>query len=140
MTQKKGKRTNKQNPTKTMRDWKYMEQRAAGKDDFVTALGKDPEERKCCIENPAYAKTRFAYHGRFYLAGKRRPKGVPKPNGETAIPKSTEFRVFEKFPREKRDELVTIVLPGAGQNERIAQGWRCTYTPWGSSKRKKKSP
>jgi hypothetical protein len=140
MTHKNGKRANKQKPTKiTMRDWKNMEDLKCGKKAFIKALQQDPEELKCCVENPNYAKTSFAHHGKFYIAGQKLRKGVPKPKGETPIPKSTEFRVFEKLPIEKRDELVTIVLPGAGSNEFIAQDWRCTYTPWASKQKPKRS-
>lgn len=134
MTQKTDKRANKP----TMRDWSVMEDREYATIDFVDALQRNSKERDCCIKNPAYAKERFAHHGRFHLAGKKVPKGVPKPKGETPIPKSTEFRVFKKFPIKDRDKLVTIVLPGPGDDEDIAQDWRCTYTPWAIGIRRKK--
>jgi hypothetical protein len=132
MTEKKRRAVNKQNPARiTMRDWKVEGDRHDGKLDFLAALEQDAKERARCIKSPARAKKMFACHGRFYLAGVKPCKGAPKARGKAPIPKSTRFRVYDKLDFDKRNELVTIVLPEANtDDEEPAQDWRCTYTPW----------
>ena len=100
---------------------------------FCERLDADANERKACTEptdaGRRRAKEVFAELGGFYL------QGDPNcPAGTKAIPNETVFRVYEYDPPDRRDELVTIVLPQGATpkpGDFVASDYyRCTYWPW----------
>jgi hypothetical protein len=76
--------------------------------DFCKRMREDPTERQKCLTDPAYARKSFA-KDRFYL--QEDPNRDPN---YTPIPQDTEFRVYNEDEKDRRQKLVTIVLPGDG--------------------------
>jgi hypothetical protein len=73
--------------------------------DFCNRMRKDPNERQRCLTDPAYARTSFA-KGWFYLEEDPNRDKNFKP-----VPQGTEFRVYNEDEKDRRQKLVTIVLP-----------------------------
>jgi hypothetical protein len=73
--------------------------------DFCNKMRADKTERDKCRTEPGYARTSFA-KDHFYLAEdpNRDPKYAP-------IPEDVDFRVYNEDEKDRRQKLVTIVLP-----------------------------
>jgi len=82
------------------------------------------EEQAASLE----AKKLFGKEGHFYVDG----VDLNIPGDKTPIPKDMVFRVYEFEPFEKRDDIVTFVLPkpGSGPRELPSYYYRCSYWPY----------
>lgn len=122
----------------TMNSWDSRPARREATKAFCDYLD-DPahakEREECKNPDSGEARSLFARLGHFYLE-----ENIPAdaPPGLKPIPKETKFMVYETDPHEKRDELVTIVLPplvteqGAGLKPpfEATNVFRCTYWPY----------
>ncbi len=123
----KSKKTKTPDERRTMRSWDDTTARVDATWAFCDYLEAHPSELPAIKRSSALARKLMAEVGQFYLAEKK-PRGV---KGVVPIPKETEFRVFEFDPREKRDKLVTIVLPPRGVSRGDAtEVWRCSWPSW----------
>jgi hypothetical protein len=121
----------------TMNSWRDMPARQLATLSFSLEMhkeGPDGPRRTACKNDGTYAKRLFASIGHFYIEGDPRQPGD---ENLVAIPKSTEFRVFESR-QETSDVLVTLVLPAADQpfpDPFLANNvWRCTWEPYSSQR------
>jgi hypothetical protein len=71
------------------------------------------------------AREKFAELGEFAIGTSNTPNITP-------MPANLPFRVYEFKPYDKRDDLVTIVLPEPGQaaDSSAETYYRCTYWPY----------
>lgn len=111
----------------TMRCWDDTTARIDATWAFCDYVEAHPDKLPEIKRNSATARELMADVGHFYLAEKM----PPEVEGVAPIPKDAEFRISEFDPREKRDKLITIVLPPRG----VARGdatevWRCSWQPW----------
>ena len=122
--------------TENMRDWSDMQDRLDGKNDFLAELARagNSQLRKRCVQDPVFARAKFAEYGRFQLEEFKQTDPSAKP-----IPSDTVFRIFEK-ERAAREKLVTIVLdPNTLRDEPVLPDWRCTYAPYADSMTKQRA-
>ena len=113
--------------TQSKRDWSDMQHRLDGKDDFVAELRRPGNAalRKRCVEDPVFARAKFAELGKFQLEESADTDPAIKP-----IPSDTVIRIFEN-DRAAREKLVTIILdPKPFNEEPVLLDWRCTYAPY----------
>jgi hypothetical protein len=100
--------------------------------DFCDKMRADPTERQKCLADPAYARKSFA-KDRFYLA-----EDPNRDKNFIPIPEKTEFRVYNEDEKERRQNLVTIVLPAdnetlplpARQIKPAEAVWKGTWFPY----------
>jgi hypothetical protein len=105
------------------RKWDDAEARREATRAFCVFLHKpeNAQVREKCKNDSAYARTVFAEQGGF---------------SPDAIPKETEFRVFEEKDMFPRDKLVTLVLPpvdkplAAADKIDVPEVYRCTWVPY----------
>jgi hypothetical protein len=76
--------------------------------DFCKKLRADPTERQKCLEDPDYARKSFA-KDRFHLE-----EDPNRDQNFIPIPTDTQFLVYNEQDKDKRQKLVTIVLPDDG--------------------------
>jgi hypothetical protein len=112
---------------RTMRSWDDTTARIDATWAFCDYVEAHPAKLAEIKRNSASARKLMADVGQFYLA-ERMP---PEVEDVVPIPKDAEFRIFEFDPREKRDKLMTIVLPPLGVSRAEAtEIWRCSWPPW----------
>jgi hypothetical protein len=105
------------------KNWDDADARREATRAFCVFLHKpeNAQVREKCKNDPAYARTVFAEQGGF---------------SPEAIPRETEFKVFESTEMLPRDRLVTLVLPSVDKPlpdpTRIDVGeiYRCTWLPY----------
>jgi hypothetical protein len=90
---------------------------------------KNDGERQNCKKDSDTARKLFARLGEFYLEEDGAPAGFDP------IPLTTKFYVFDDDPHDKRDTMVTIVLPNRGAlpieaEFEATRAYRCTYEPY----------
>ncbi len=92
--------------------------------DLYTCPKPDAAQETIASNN---AKQKFAELGGFYLQG-----AADIPSGVKPIPEKVTFRVYEFEPFDKRDDIVTFVLPkpGSGPRELPSYYYRCSYWPY----------
>ncbi len=99
---------------------------------FCDYLKKHPEERPGC-NNSDTAKKLLARLGNFYVEGDSRDPGD---ENLSAIPRQSEFRVYDFDPKMERDKLVSIVLPDSkkplppADEFDATEIWRCSWQPY----------
>ncbi len=91
---------------------------------------QNKQRRAECQESSDTARRLFAELGHFYVEGDSNIPSDLKP-----IPRKTIFNVYEEDPADKRDELVTIVLPKVGGMPaanlfQARDYYRCSYWPY----------
>ena len=119
-----------------MNDWeKDPESRRQATIEFCKHLHdpKNAADRAKCKANSDDAKRLFASLGHFYVEGDKR---APGDEALTAIPKATNFVVYEADEIPPRDALVTLVLPSEHKPLPAELDpdavYRCTWIAWES--------